>query len=66
EHTIPIRGRVMRSYNDADRIYIAIQFIELDPDDMETLFEQIYGREYRGDVDSVGAADPANLPLDEL
>jgi hypothetical protein len=66
EQTIPVRGRVMRSHNDADRVYIAIQFIELDPDDMEILFEHIYGREYRGDVDSVGVADPANLPLDEM
>ena len=66
EHTVPVRGRVMRSYNDTDRVYIAIQFIELDPDDMEILFEHIYGKEYRGDVDSVGVADPANLPLDEL
>lgn len=65
-HTIPVRGRVMRSYNDADRVYIAIQFIELDPDDMEILFEHIYGTEYRGDVDSVGAGDPGNLPLDEM
>jgi len=64
--TIPVRGRVMRSYNDSDRVYIAIQFIELDPDDMEKLFSHIYGREYRGDVDSVGVADPANLPLDEM
>jgi len=66
DQTIPVRGRVMRSYNDADRVYIAIQFIELDPDDMELLFEHIYGKDYRGDVDSVGAGDPANLPLDEL
>lgn len=66
EQTIPVRGRVMRSFNDTDRVYIAVQFIELDPDDMEVLMEQIYGREYRGDVDSVGAADPANLPLEEL
>ena len=65
-HTVPVRGRVMRSYNDSDRVYIAIQFIELDPDDMELLFEHIYGREYRGDIDSVGAADPANLPIDEM
>ena len=66
DQTIPVRGRVMRSYNDADRVYIAVQFIELDPDDMEILFQHIYGREYRGDVDSVGAADPSNLPVDEL
>jgi hypothetical protein len=66
KQVVPVRGRVMRSYNDTDRIYIAVQFIELDPDDMELIFEHIYGREYRGDVDSVGAADPSNLPVDEL
>ena len=63
---VPTRGRVMRKYNDSDRVYIAIQFIELDPDDMEIIFTHIYGAGYRGDVDSVGAADPRNLPVDEL
>jgi hypothetical protein len=66
ETVIPVRGRVMRKFNDNDRVYIAIQFMELDPDDMEVLFEHIYGREYRGDVDSVGVADPANLPAEEV
>ena len=66
ETTIPSRGRVMRKYSDSGRVYIAIQFIQLDPDDMETLFQHIYGSSYRGDVDSVGAADPKNLPIDEL
>jgi len=66
ETTIPARGRVMRKYNDTERVYIAIQFIELDPDDMEKLFFHIYGTSYRGDIDSVGAADPRNLPIDEL
>ena len=64
--TIPVRGRVMRKFNDGDRVYIAIQFMQLDPDDMELLFQHIYGEEYRGDVDSVGAANPANLPVDEV
>lgn len=66
ETSIPVRGRVMRKYNDSGRVYIAIQFIQLDPDDMETLFQHIYGESYRGDIDSVGAADPRNLPVDEL
>lgn len=66
DQTINVRGRVMRKYNDSGRVYIAIQFIELDPDDMETLFLHIYGTSYRGDIDSVGAADPRNLPVDEL
>ncbi|TVQ27377.1 MAG: PilZ domain-containing protein [Spirochaetaceae bacterium] len=64
--TIPTRGRVMRKWNDADRVYLAIQFIELDPDDMERLFIHLYGSDYRGDVDSAGVADPRNLGRDEL
>lgn len=64
--TLQARGRVMRKYNDSGRVYIAIQFIELDPDDMETLFAHIYGSEYRGDVDAIGAADPQNLPGDDI
>ncbi len=63
--SIDARGRVMRKYHDSGRTYIAIQFIELDPDDMEKLFRQIYGDDYRGDVDSVGVADPRNMPADE-
>ncbi len=66
DRSIGARGRVMRKYHDSGRVYIAIQFIELDPDDMEKLFRHIYGAEYRGDVDSVGVADPKNLPVDEL
>jgi hypothetical protein len=63
---IPSRGRVMRKYSDAQRTYVAVQFIELDPDDMETLMVHIYGEQYRGDVDSVGFADPANLASEEF
>jgi hypothetical protein len=64
--SISARGRVMRKYHDSGRVYIAIQFIELDPDDMEKLLLHIYGTSYRGDVDSVGVSDLKNFPVDEL
>lgn len=66
EHQIPSRGRVMRKWQDHERTYIAVQFIQLDPDDMEILMLRIYGEEYRGDVDSVGLADPSNLAEEEF
>ncbi len=66
EEEIPARGRVMRKYGDSGRTYIAIQFIELDPDDMEKLLEHIYGADYRGQVDSLGVADLRNMPTEEL
>lgn len=63
---IPVVGRVMRKSQDGGRVYLAVQFIELDPDDHEKLLERIYGKDYRGDVDSQGVADMRNLPPDEL
>lgn len=66
EQLIPSRGRVMRKYSDQGHTYIAVQFIELDPDDMETLMEHIYGDDYRGDVDSVGFADTSNIAEEEF
>jgi hypothetical protein len=63
--TIPIKGRVMRKFEDKHGTYLAVQFIELDPDDMEFLIEEIYGPGYQGDVDASGAADPRNLPPGE-
>lgn len=66
DRSAPARGRVMRKYQDAGRLYIAIQFIELDQSDMELLLDHIYGDDYRGEVDSVGVADPRNLPADDL
>ncbi|MFW6214015.1 MAG: PilZ domain-containing protein [Spirochaetota bacterium] len=64
--SIPIKGRVMRKFADTQGTYLAVQFIELDPDDLEFLIEQIYGAGYSGDVDSSGAADPRNLPPGEV
>lgn len=63
---VPAVGRVMRKSQDSGRVYLAIQFIELDPDDHEKLLQKIYGADYRGDVDSLGVADMRNLPPDEL
>jgi hypothetical protein len=66
ERTIAIKGRVMRKFEDKHGTYLAVQFIELDPDDMDFLIEQIYGADYQGDVDSSGAANPRNLPPGEV
>jgi hypothetical protein len=66
ESSIPIKGRIVRKFDDGNSVFLAVQFIQLDPDDMDSLIEHIYGRNYQGDVDSQGAADPRNLPPGEL
>lgn len=40
---LAIKGRVMRRYQDHDRIYIGIKFMEYSDADQEYLLEQLYG-----------------------
>ena len=57
ERVISAKGRVMRKYKDAGRVYFGVQFLEIETDDMELLFDRIYGESYRGEADSVGLAE---------
>jgi c-di-GMP-binding flagellar brake protein YcgR len=51
---IAVKGRVMRRYRDAGRIYVGVQFIDIDENDRQALLEYIYGEQYSGDVDERG------------
>jgi len=55
--TLPARGRVMRKFKDTDRIYFGVQFVDMENQHLEQLFDRLYGTEYRGDIDTAGLAD---------
>jgi hypothetical protein len=57
DRVIPAKGRVMRRYEDAGRVYFGVQFLDVGTEDMEFLFDRLYGEKYRGDADSVGLAE---------
>ena len=54
---IPAAGRVMRKFRDSGRMYFGVQFTDLDTENMERLFDRLYGTEYRGEIDSIGLVD---------
>ena len=57
EENIPATGRIMRKYKDADRMYFGVQFVDIDTEGMDHLFDRLYGPEYRGEIDSIGLVD---------
>ncbi|TVQ34984.1 MAG: PilZ domain-containing protein [Spirochaetaceae bacterium] len=51
---LPARGRIMRKYDDSQRVYHGVHFSDMQLEHMELLFDRIYGADYRGDIDSRG------------
>ena len=43
QRTIPVRGRIMRRFQDSGRIYIGIKFLELSLEDQDFLMKYLYG-----------------------
>lgn len=66
QRKIATKGRVLRRYTDAQRVYLGIKFIDMDLKDMELLFRTLYGEAYAGDVDKQGAADMSRITDSDL
>ncbi len=66
EKSLPAKGRIMRRYKDADRIYLGIRFLDMSLENMETLFQELYGEQYTGDVDQKGAADLSTISESDM
>lgn len=45
---IPVKGRIMRLYRDSRLVYVGVQFLEIDEEDMQFLLSYIYGSDYDG------------------
>ncbi|MEM5947986.1 PilZ domain-containing protein [Spirochaetia bacterium 38H-sp] len=46
---IPVMGRIVRKSKDADRLYVAVSFLDLKPDDRLFLARSIYGQDFMGE-----------------
>ncbi|HUX13827.1 MAG TPA: PilZ domain-containing protein [Spirochaetia bacterium] len=66
EKSLPATGRVMRRYKDADRVYLGIRFLDMSLENMEILFQELYGEQYTGDVDQKGAADLSTISESDM
>ena len=44
--TIPVGGRIMRKFKDAENTYFGLLFLHIEPEDFAYLFHYLYGKEF--------------------
>ena len=63
--TIPVTGRVRRTYTEPGEVYYGVQFAEIEPEDFRYLFEYLYGRSPKDEDEThwEGGAPPPRVDL---
>lgn len=63
--TIPVGGRIMRKYRDAENTYFGLLFMKIDDEDFKHLFRYLYGKEFDSSLEGrwEGGAPPPPLDM---
>jgi hypothetical protein len=63
--TIPVGGRIMRKFRDAENSYFGLLFLKIDEDDFQYLFRYLYGKEFDPSLEGrwEGGAPPPPLDM---
>lgn len=63
--TIPVGGRIMRKYRDAENTYFGLLFLKIDDEDFKFLFRYLYGKEFDSSLEGrwEGGAPPPPLDM---
>ena len=63
--TIPIGGRIMRKFRDAENTYFGVLFMQIDEEDFKHLFRYLYGKEFDSSLEGrwEGGAPPPPLDM---
>lgn len=64
ERTMVIGSRVRRKFQDAERCYFGIQFLEISQDDLNFLFEKLYAKPYSSEEENKWEGGTPPPPLD--
>jgi hypothetical protein len=64
ERTMVIGSRVRRKFQDAERCYFGIQFLEINQDDLNFLFEKLYAKSYSSEEENKWEGGTPPPPLD--
>jgi hypothetical protein len=65
KRTIPIGGRIMRKFRDAENSYFGVLFLKLEQEDFQFLFEYLYGKPFDASMEGTweGGAPPPPLEI---
>ena len=63
--TIPVGGRIMRKFRDAENTYFGLLFLKIEQDDFQFLFHFLYGKEFDPSLEGrwEGGAPPPPLDM---
>jgi hypothetical protein len=64
ERTMLIGSRVRRKFQDSERCYFGIQFLDINQEDLNFLYEKLYGRPYSLEEDDRWEGGTPPPPLD--
>lgn len=66
ERRMEIYARIMRKYQDGNKTFYGLQFLEIEPEDFRYLFQFVYGRDFTVEDDELweGGAEPPELNLE--
>jgi hypothetical protein len=64
ERRLVIHARVRRKFQDGERSYFALQFLQISPEDMAFLFEKLYGKPFSSEEDGKWEGGTPPPPLD--
>ncbi len=62
--TIPVGGRIMRKYRDAESTYFGLLFLRIDDEDFKFLFRHLYGKEFDPSLEGKWEGGAPPPPLD--
>ena len=56
---VPVKARVVRRFQDADKLYVALAFLDLKDDDRFFLARSLYGEDFSGEVKVISSEGSA-------
>ena len=66
ERSMSIYSRIMRKFQDGNKTFYGLQFLEIEPEDFRYLFQYVYGRDFSVEDEELweGGSKPPELNLD--
>jgi hypothetical protein len=62
--TLPVGGRIMRKFRDAENTYFGVLFLRIDQEDFQFLFHHLYGKEFDPSLEGKWEGGAPPPPLD--
>ncbi len=62
--TIPVGGRIMRKFRDAENTYFGLLFLRIEEEDLHFLFKYLYGKEFDQSLEGTWEGGAPPPPLD--